>query len=81
MFEKTKCIIEHCPNMGRVRSRYCHACSNSFYYWEKKTEKFGVAVILERQTKLEKWQDRMTYLGSRDKEIANVARKIAKRRA
>lgn len=70
------CIIEHCPNMGRVRSPVCAACAASFHYWDKR----GATAIFERQNRLEKWQDRMQYLGNRDKEYRNVARKIERRR-
>jgi hypothetical protein len=70
------CLIQHCPNMARVRSPVCAACASSFRYWDKK----GSGAILERQDRLEKWQDRMQYLGNRDKEYRNVARKIQNRR-
>ena len=79
MYESRACIIDKCPNNGRIRSRYCAACAHSFYYWEVKTKKMGLAAIIERQDKLEKWQNRMMYLGNRDKEMKDVARTIKRR--
>lgn len=73
------CLIEHCPNLRRVRSPICATCSGNFRYWEKR----GAKAILDRQGQLEKWQDRMQYMGQRDdqpKEFRNAARTIEKRR-
>ena len=74
------CLIAHCPNQRRIRSPVCAACSHNFYYWEKK----GADAILSRQTQLEKWQDRMQYLGehySQKPKVKHVARSIEKRRS
>lgn len=71
------CLIEHCPNPRRKRSPLCRTCAGSFSYWTKK----GPAAILSRQTQLEKWQDRMEYLGTKERKIRNVAKHIEKRRA
>jgi hypothetical protein len=75
-----RCLIEHCPNERRVLSPLCHACAQSFSYWDKR----GPAAILHRQNQLEKWQDRMIYLGTEhtdNRRLRNVARKISRRRA
>ena len=74
------CQIEHCSNQRRIRSPVCAACSHNFSYWEKK----GADAILTRQRTLEKWQDRMQYLGEHrtDKpKVKHVARTIEKRRS
>lgn len=77
MAKDKRCLIQHCPNMARVRSPVCRSCAASFHYWDTR----GLGAILERQNRLEKWQDRMQYLGSRDKEYSRVTRFIKARRA
>lgn len=73
------CIIQHCPNEGRKRSPYCSACASSFRYAQNK----GPGWVVLRQGTLEKWQDRIQYLGTErnKKEFGHVARKVASRRA
>lgn len=74
------CLIEHCPNPRRVRSPICSACAQAFRYWDKR----GPSAILARQDQLEKWQDRMEYLGTDHnptRRLRNVSRQIEKRRA
>lgn len=44
-------------------------------------KKFGAAVILQRQSTLEKWQDRIQYLGTNERSFRHVAKQIDKRRA
>ena len=71
------CLIEHCPNLRRPISPLCQACAQSFRYWEKK----GPPAILNRQNQLEKWQDRMQYLGKEERRIRRAAKHIENRRA
>lgn len=75
-----KCIIHGCTNMGRLRSEVCRTCSANRGYWERRIEEEGIQVVFDRQRALEKWQDRMVYLGNRDKEYINVARFFKRRR-
>lgn len=75
------CAIKNCPRRRRLRSPLCKSCSASINgYWGHKTP----ADILARQTQLEKWQDRMQYLGtkveSKIRRFRNVAKFIQKRR-
>lgn len=74
-----KCIITACPNMGRKRSEFCATCGSAFHYWEKKLDKHGIQAIHDRQRALDKWTERMTYLGNRDKEYSNVTRFFKRR--
>lgn len=74
------CAIEHCPKRRRKLSPVCASCASSFRYWMKK----DVGAILGRQKQLEKWQDRMQYLGTEvepNRRFRNAARIIEKRRA
>jgi hypothetical protein len=73
------CLIEHCPNNRRVRSPVCAACAHNFHYWDAR----GASAIMHRQQQLEKWQDRMEYLGEQtsNRRIGSAARYVEKRRA
>ena len=75
------CLIEHCPNSARLRSPVCASCSAAFHRAEVK----GAAWIIQRQNTLEKWQDRMEYVGSKERSptrsMKNAARFISRRRA
>ena len=74
------CLIEHCPNQRRVRSPVCSACAVNFHYWDKK----GPDAIMNRQRILEKWQDRMQYMGEKithKPKVKHVTRIIEKRRS
>jgi hypothetical protein len=74
------CLIEHCANRRRPRSPVCAACAQNFSYWDKR----GPDAIVTRQRTLEKWQDRMQYMGENytDKaKVKHVARSIEKRRS
>ena len=73
------CLIEHCPNARRLRSPVCQACAANFHYWDER----GADAIMQRQSQLEKWQDRMQYLGEQkpNRRIRNAARQIKARRS
>lgn len=75
------CRIEKCPNGRRKLSEVCSACASGFRYAEKK----GPGWALERQDKLEKWQNRMIYIGTADgrnkKEWRHAKRRIQARKA
>jgi hypothetical protein len=71
------CLIEHCPNERRLRSPVCAACAQNFRYWDEK----GPGAVMNRQSQLEKWQDRMQYLGNEERKFKRVAREITNRRA
>ena len=55
-----KCTIAHCPNELKPKARLpeCQACRNVFRYWYRRPTK----AILDRQTALAKWQERMIQL-------------------
>ncbi|MBA0084835.1 MAG: hypothetical protein HRJ53_07560 [Acidobacteria bacterium Pan2503] len=73
------CLIEHCPNNRRLRSPVCQACAQNFRYWDTR----GASAIMQRQSQLEKWQDRMEYLGEHtsNRRIGLATRHVEKRRA
>lgn len=75
------CLIEKCPNERRAQSPVCSACAAGFRYAEKK----GPTWALDRQDRLEKWQNRMIYIGTaagrNRKEFRNASRRIQARKA
>lgn len=75
-----KCKTLNCKNMARARSDHCRGCAGVWSYWERKIDKLGPQVVFDRQRALDKWADRMTYLGTRDKEYANVTRFFKRRK-
>lgn len=76
-----KCSIEHCNNLLKPSSRVttCQACRSSFRYWQAPHR--GVAAILVRQEQLEKWQDRIEYLGEKEKRFARAKRVVSAARS
>lgn len=70
------CLIFKCTNERRKLSPVCAACAAGFRYAEKK----GPSWALDRQDKLEKWQNRMIYIGATDgrnrKEWRHAKRRI-----
>lgn len=56
------CIISACDEPERPRSKLCQNCASNLYTWKKK----GARRIMARREKLQKWNDRMSYL-SREK--------------
>lgn len=72
-----KCVIENCDHMARARSPVCYQCAANFRYWQKRP----VSAVISRQHQLEKWQDRMQYLGSEDRRYSRAKRIIEKARS
>jgi hypothetical protein len=78
-FKSRPCVMRNCPNKGRLRVPYCATCSGNMGDWESKLEKDPLAVS-ERLKRLDKYLDRMLYLGNRDKEYSHVARLVKRHR-
>lgn len=73
--EQGTCRILRCPNDRRSKSDICTSCHAGLYRAEKK----GPNWVVDRQSTLEKWQNRMVYLATeKNKEFKNAVRRIPK---
>lgn len=76
-FVQGTCAIQWCPNPRRAVSNYCSSCAAAF----SRANKLGEIWARMRHDTVSKFQARMVYLGAeQNKEFANVARQIKRRK-